>query len=128
MDFLFSAHSGTRYLVLLVGMITAIYALVGMAANRPFDRGALTLLRIFAGIIDLQIVLGIATIFARAWFPALIGHIVMMVAAAAVAHLGVVRLKKLPDAERRYGLLLASALIPLALMIGGILAIQRSII
>lgn len=127
MNFLFSAHSGTRYLVLLVGIITAVYALIGMAANRRFDRGALTLMRVFAGIIDLQILLGIATIFTRAWFPALIGHIVMMVAAAAVAHLGAARLKKMPEADRRYGLLLASAVIPLTLMVGGILAIQRSV-
>lgn len=128
MNFLFAAHSGTRYLVLLVGLITAIYALAGMARNRRFDRAALTLIRVFAGIIDLQILLGVATVLARAWFPALIGHIVMMVAAAAVAHLGAARLKKTPESERRYGLLLASALIPLALIIGGIMAIQRSVL
>jgi heme A synthase len=124
----FAIHSGNRYLVLLAAVLAVLYALVGIVARRPFDRGGLLLLRIFGGLLDLQIVLGIITLITRTYFAALIGHIIMMVAAAAVVHMGIVRLKKLPETQRRHGLLLASALVPLALMIGGILAIQRAII
>ena len=128
MNFIFQAHSGLRYLVLLIGLILVLYAAFGLSTRRPFDRNALLLLRVFVGLVDLQVLLGIATLITRAFFPALMGHIVLMIAAAAVAHLGAVRIKKTPEAERRYGMLLASALIPLALMIAGILAIQRPLI
>lgn len=124
----FAMHSGNRYLVLLAGVLAVSYALVGMAARRPFDRGGLVLLRIFAGLVDLQIVLGIITLITRTYFPALIGHIILMVAAAAVLHMGTVRLKKLPAGQRRYGMLLATAAVSLALIVGGILAIQRPLI
>lgn len=124
----FAIHSGTRYLVLLAGVLTVLYALVGLTARRPFDRAGLVLLRIFGGLVDLQVVLGIITLITRTYFAALIGHIVMMVAAAAVLHMGMVRLKKLPETQRSYGRLLASAAVPLTLMVAGILAIQRAII
>jgi hypothetical protein len=124
----FAIHSGTRYLVLLVGVLTALYAIVGIAARRPFDRGGLVMLRIFGGLVDLQVVLGIITLITRTYFAALIGHIVMMVAAAAVLHMATVRLKKLPETQRSYRRLLASALVPLGLIVAGILAIQRAII
>lgn len=124
----FAMHSGTRYLVLLAGVLTVLYALVGIVARRPVDRGGLALLRIFGGLLDLQIVLGIITLITRTYFAALIGHIIMMVAAAAVLHMGAVRLKKLPEAQRRPGMLLVFALIPVALIVGGILALQRAVL
>ena len=80
------------------------------------------------GVIDLQVLLGVITLVTRPFFPALIGHIVMMVAAAAVAHLGAVRLKKQPANERSYTALLVAGLLPLVIMVGGILALQRPII
>jgi heme A synthase len=123
-----SIHSHTRYLVLLVGVVASLYAIFGLISRRPADRVGLTLLRVFAGVLDLQILLGIITLMTRAFLPALIGHIVMMIAAAAVAHLGAVRLKKMPEAERGPGLLLASVLIPLGLIVGGILAIHRALL
>lgn len=125
---MFSIHSHTRYLVLLVGVLVVLYALFGLVTRRRFDKFGLTLARVFAGVMDLQILLGIVTLVTRSFFPALIGHITMMVAAAAVAHLAAVRLKRTPEAERGYGTLLATGLIPLALIIGGILAIHRAIV
>ena len=121
-------HSHFRYLVLLMGVLVTLYAIFGLMARRPFDRAALVLLRIFTGVIDLQVLLGVITLVTRPFFPALIGHIVMMVAAAAVAHLGAVRLKKQPANERSYTALLVAGLLPLVIMVGGILALQRPII
>jgi small-conductance mechanosensitive channel len=127
-DFALNAHSGLRYLVLLLAVVTALYALVGMMQKKPVDRAGLILLRIFTGTLDLQMLLGIVTLITGRFYPQLIGHIVVMVAAIAVAHLGAKRLKDGPVEQRTNGRLLATALIPLALVIAGILAIQRPIV
>jgi hypothetical protein len=127
-DFAFNAHSGLRYLVLLLGVLTAGYALIGFARKTAVDNAGLILLRLFTAAIDVQVLLGIITLITGTFFGALMGHIFMMIAAAAVAHLGAVRMKKAEPTARGYGMLLATALIPLALMIAGILAIQRPII
>lgn len=127
-DFAFNAHSGLRYLVLLAGVVATVYALLGMLRKKPVDKTAITLLRIFAVLIDLQVVLGILTLLTRPFYSALIGHLVMMIGAVAMVHLGAIRVKRAPHTERGYGLVLASTLVPLALIIGGIIAIQRSIV
>lgn len=127
MDVLFQAHSGFRYLVLLAAVAIIVYAVVGLAMKRPLDRGALTTFRFFVILLDIQLVLGIATLLTRPYFPALIGHIVLMVAAVAIAHLGAVRAKK-AEPPAGFGLILATTLIALALIVGGILAIQRPIV
>src|SRR5688572_33084552 len=127
-EFSLNAHSGMRFLVMLLGVMTAVYAIAGMLRKTPVDKTAMTLLRVFTVLLDVQIVLGILTLISGSFFGALIGHLIMMIAAAAVAHLGAVRLKKAEPAARGYGLLLAASLIPLALIVGGILAIQRAIV
>ena len=127
-DFALNAHSGLRYLILLLGVLTALYALVGMARKQPADKAGLTMLRIWTVLLDIQFILGIITILTGKFYGQLMGHIVMMIAAIAVAHLGAVRLKKAEPAARTNGLLLAATLIPLALMIAGILAIGRAIV
>lgn len=127
-EFSLNAHSGMRFLVMLLGVMTAVYAIAGMLRKTPVDKTAMTLLRVFTVLLDVQIVLGILTLIFRGFYGALMGHIIMMIAAAAVAHLGSARLKKAEPAARGYGLLLASSVIPLALMIAGILAIQRAIV
>lgn len=128
MEFAFNAHSGLRYLVLVAATTVTLYALFGLASRRPFDRAGLVLLRVFVGLLDLQVLLGILTILTRPFFSALIGHLVLMIGAVSMAHMAAVRLKKTAEAERSYKQLLVAALIPLALIIGGILAIHRAIV
>lgn len=127
-DFAFNAHSGLRYLVLLAGTLAALYALFGFIRKTPVDKPGMMLLRIFAVLLDIQVVLGILTLLTRPFYSALIGHLVLMIGAVAISHLAAVRLKRAPVEQRGWGLLLAASLIPLALIIGGILAIQRPII
>ena len=127
-SFAFNAHSGLRYLVLLMAVIITVYALIGLPRKQPVDKAGMTMARIFGVLVDIQFLLGVLTLISGRFYSALIGHLVMMVGAVAVAHLGIIRLKKAEPAQRSYGLLLATSLIPLALMIGGILAIQRPII
>lgn len=127
-DFALNAHSGLRYLILLVAIITAVYALIGMARKTPVDKTGLTMLRVFAVLLDIQVVLGIITIITGRFYAQLMGHLVMMIAAVAVAHLGVAKLRKADPATRGHGMLLASSLIPLALIIAGIVAIGRAVV
>lgn len=127
-DFVFNAHSGLRYLILLLGVLTALIALLGMAQKQPVTNAGITMLRFFVVLLDLQALLGILTLVTGKFYAQLIGHLVMMIAAVAVAHLALVRLRKTEPAARTNGKLLAGVLIPLALIIAGILAIQRPII
>lgn len=127
-DFAFDAHSGWRYAVLFFAVIAFGYANIGLARKKPVDNTGMAIMRMFTIFLDIQFLLGVLTLLSRPFYGALIGHLVLMIAAVAVAHLGFVRLKKAAPESRGYGLMLVATLIPLALMIGGILAIQRSII
>jgi heme A synthase len=127
-DFVLNAHSGLRYLILLVGVLTALIALVGMAQKQPVSNAGLTLLRVFVVLVDIQLLLGVLTLVTGTFYMQLIGHLVMMVAAVAMAHLAASRLRKAAPEARSNGQLLTGALIPLALIVAGILAIQRPII
>jgi hypothetical protein len=127
-DIVFNAHSGLRYLVLLLAVLTTLYALVGYFQKKPVDKAGLTMLRIFTVVLDIQVVLGIVTLVTRDFYPQLIGHLVMMIGAVAIAHLGAVRLKKAAPEARTNGMLLTTSLIALLAIVGGILAIQRPIV
>jgi hypothetical protein len=122
---LFQAHSGIRYLVLLVGVVGLVYFVAAMARGGRFDRTGRILTGLFTGILDVQLILGalLLAIFER--YPALWGHVAMMVVAVAVAHVLSVVNKKRPEEERSNGLALAGILVPLLLIVGGILAIGR---
>ena len=127
-SFAFNAHSGLRYLVLLLALLTALIALAGFVRKQPASKAGLTLLRVFTILLDIQVALGIVTLVTGRFYAQLMGHLVMMIAAVAVAHLGAIRLKQATPELRGSGRLLAASLIPLLLIIAGILAIQRPIV
>jgi hypothetical protein len=122
---LFQAHSGVRYLVLLAGVIALIAAIV--AASRGGNGPDATLTRIFTGVLDLQVLLGIILVFVRPFYGQLIGHIILMVAAAAIVHIGSTRAKKqtVPAAASRMRAI--SIGVALLAMVAGIMSIGRSI-
>ena len=85
MNSLYHAHSGLRYLVLLaavVALIALAYALGTGRATRP----ARILATTFTGLLDLQIVLGIALVMGGMFPDIVIGHLIMMILAVVVAH------------------------------------------
>lgn len=125
---MFMAHSGVRYLVLLFGVACALYALFGWATGRRYDRAMRVLASIFAGTLHLQILLGVAVIFARGFYPALMGHILTMVIAAAVVQLPVSVMRRRPEDRRTYPPHAVSSLIALALVWAGLAAIGRPLI
>jgi hypothetical protein len=124
---LFMAHSGVRYLVLLSGIIALILAglsLRGGVLSRAGDIAG----RVYVGVLDLQFLLGLGTVFTRPFIPQYIGHIVMMVLAVALAHAISVAVKKRPEASRPPGMLAAGIAGSLVIIIVGILAIGRPIV
>lgn len=127
MEFVYHAHSGLRYLVLLAGLVAALYLAFGWLTSRPYDRPARIVMAAFVGLLDLQVLLGIVLLFLRPWYGALIGHIMMMVLALLAAHGFSVASRRGTAAKRSYGLALAGVVLALALIMGGIMAIQRGV-
>jgi hypothetical protein len=92
MNILFMAHSGLRWLVLLVALIAIVKFLLGWLTRGPFkgmDRG---LMAGYSGLLDLQSTLGIILLlwngFSGAGFPRhRLEHGLIMIVAAVVAHL-----------------------------------------
>lgn len=91
MNILLMAHSGLRWLILLVAVIAIVKFLIGWLTRgqfKGFDRG---LMAGYSGLLDLQATLGILFLlwsgFAGAGFPLYrIEHGLIMVGAAVVAH------------------------------------------
>lgn len=127
MSFLYSAHSGLRYLVLLFGVVALIYFAFGWGTGRQYDRVARILGASFTGTLHLQVLLGIVLLLKWIYYPALNGHLVLMIGAAAVATVLVARGRRAPEAGRGYALSFAGVLVALLLITGGILAIGRGV-
>lgn len=125
---LLSAHSGFRYLVLLLGIVVVAYAVYGMLTGRPYDSRMRLLGALFTGVLDLTVLLGLATLLSGTFYPQLGGHIVMMVLAVAVAHIVSIVMRKRPPEERSYAPHVVGTLIVLAIVAFGILAIGRPIV
>jgi hypothetical protein len=120
---LYYAHSGVRYLVLLAGLLALAYALYGLATRRAYDPRMRILGGVFAGLLHLQILLGIGVLFTGRFNPALGGHVVMMVFAAVAAQIVPSVMRRRPMAERAYGPHVVGTLAALALIVAGILAV-----
>jgi heme A synthase len=122
---LFQIHSVVRFLVLAAGLVAVVFYAVGLAQKRPATKAVRILGAIFVGLLDLQILLGVAVVLAGRWYPALIGHLVMMLLAAAVAHVLLARNRRKP--QPGYNLPLVGVAVALVLIAGGIMAIGRGL-
>ncbi|QSQ24096.1 hypothetical protein JY651_03720 [Pyxidicoccus parkwayensis] len=122
----FNAHSGLRYLVLLAGVLALAYFAFGLATKRPFDKGGRILGSAFAGLLHLQVLLGILVLVTRVYYPALIGHFVMMGLAATSAQVAMSRNRRRP--QPGYVLPLIGVVLALVFIAGGIMAIGRGLL
>jgi hypothetical protein len=127
MTALYHAHSGLRYLVLLAAVV-AILALAYALASGRGARAARILPAVFTGLLDLQILLGIGLVMGGVFPDAAVGHLVMMVLAALVAHGASLLGKRASSVRREQVVRLAGIVIALALIIGGIMALGRSVL
>lgn len=124
---LYHAHSGLRFLVLLAGLVALAYFAYGAATRRPADRLGNILGAMFNGLLDLQIVLGFVLILLGLYYPMVIGHLVLMLAAAAVAHVLSVVARRAAEPRRHHVLRLAGVAGALLLVAAGIGAIGRGL-
>ncbi len=127
MTFLYHAHSGLRYLVLLAA-VAAIVALAYALASGRGARAARVLPAVFTGLLDLQILLGIGLVMGGLFPDAVVGHLVMMIVAAVVAHGASVLAKRASTVQREQVTRLVGIVVALALIIGGIMALGRSVL
>jgi hypothetical protein len=126
MNALFYAHSGLRYLVLLMALVCLAAFLVGQVKQQPFGKLHRVVGASFAGLLDLQVVLGLVMVAMGRYYPALIGHLVMMLVAAVVMHvaMGVNRRRPTPG----FVLPLGGVVVSVFLIVGGVMAIGRGLL
>lgn len=122
---LFKLHSIVRFLVLASAALAILFYAVGVLRRAPVTKAVRIFGSVFVGLLDLQILIGIALVISGRWYPALVGHLVMMLIAAAVAHVLLARNRRKPSPG--YTLPLVGVAIALVFIIGGILAIGRGI-
>ena len=122
------AHSGFRYLVILAGLIVIGYAAFGMVTGRPYDKTMRITSAVFTGLVDVTVLLGVVTLLSGTFYPALVGHITMMVLATIIAHVVSVVVKRRPEEERTYAPHLVGTLVVLGLLAAGIMAIGRPLV
>ena len=125
---LFAAHSGLRYLVLVAGLFVVLYALVGFFGKREYSTAMARLATVFTGLLHLQVLTGVATLFSRPFYTQLIGHFFLMLLAAGVAQLTTSVTRRRPPEQRSYGPHLVGGLAALALVAAGVMAIGRGVL
>ncbi len=125
MNILFYAHSGLRYLVLLVGFVALAFFAFGLATKRPAGKDVRILGAAYVGLMDLQTLLGIIMVVMGRYYPALIGHMVLMLIAVALTHVLLVVNRKRP--QPGFLLPLIAVVASLVLIAGGIMAIGRGL-
>ena len=127
MTFLYHAHSGLRYLVLLAGAAALVYFAIAFFSRRPDGKAGRILIAAFTGLLDLQILIGILLVLGGIYYPMVIGHLTLMVLAAVVAHLASVRARRATDARAAHRTRLVGVIVALALIVAGIAAIGRGL-
>lgn len=126
MNILYHAHSGLRYLVLLAALAAIVGLAYALASGRAI-RAAQIIASSFAGLLDLQILLGIALVIGGIFPDAVVGHLVIMILAAVSTHAGSVIGRRASSVRRELGIRLASIALAVALIAGGIMAIGRGV-
>lgn len=126
MTALYHAHSGIRYLVLLLALVVMVVALHGLLTRRASGKADRITMAVFTGVLDLQVLLGIALIIAGIFYGALMGHLMMMILAVIGAHVAGGMARKSADDRRAHAIRLAGVALALALILGGVMAIGRA--
>jgi hypothetical protein len=121
---LFHAHSGLRFLVLLAAVIAIAVLAWGWARRRGYTGASPASVTLFVGVLDLQVVIGVALTFLSPFYGALMGHLVMMLAAAAAVHALSAYARRRADGRQAHAIALAGVAVALLLVVGGIMAIR----
>ena len=125
---LLHAHSGIRYLILVAAVAVVGYALYGMVGGREFDERMRKLGGIFAGLMHLNILVGVGLLFVGRFYPQLAGHVFMMVFAAVAAQIVPSVMRRRPMEERTFAPYIVSTIVSLGLLWAGLAAIGRGMV
>jgi len=126
MNFLYHAHSGLRYLVLLAAL-AAVIALAWALATARANRATRILPAVFTGLLDLQVLLGIGLVIGGLMPDIVVGHLFMMVPALVVAHGASIVARRSANERRALGIRLGGIVVALLLIVGGIMALGRNV-
>jgi heme A synthase len=127
MNILFYAHSGLRYLVLLAALAALIALTYNVATGRA-TRPARALSASFAGVLDLQVLLGIFLMMGGLHSDAVTGHLLLMIFAAVVTHGAFLTAQQLHSERGELAIRLGGIAVALALIVVGIMAIGQSVL
>ncbi len=125
---MYALHSWLRYAVFVLGLAALGYALFGMLARHPYKKLMWDLASAFTVSLHVQIVLGFLLIFTYRFFSGPLGiHMVLSMAAAALAQMTYSVNRRRPREERAYSVHVWGVGLALALVVAGILVIRRSL-
>ena len=127
MNFLYHAHSGLRYLVLLAALAAVIALAYALATGRG-ARVARILPKVFTGLLDLQVLLGIGLVIGGDFPDMVVGHLAMMVLALVATHGASIIGGRASTERRELMIRLVGIVLALVLIAGGIMAIGRSVL
>jgi hypothetical protein len=125
MNALLHAHSGLRFLILLLGVVNIVVLGGSLATKKPFAKMHRILGASYAGSLHLQVLLGLSLVAMGDWFPALIGHLTMMILAAVSAQVAMTMNRKRPVPGLQIPL--AGVVVSLLFIVGGVMAIGRNL-
>jgi hypothetical protein len=125
MTALLHAHSGLRFLILLLAVVNVVALGIGLATGKPFGKLHRILGASFAGSLHLQVLIGLGLVAMGRWYPALAGHLAMMLLAAVAAQAAMTVNRKRP--KPGFQLPLIGVLVSLGLIFGGVSAIGRGL-
>ena len=125
MNFLYQAHSGLRYLVLLTGVLAIVVLAISMSRPKPLG-AARGLAAAFTGMLHLQVLLGLALVIGGIFYGALMGHLVMMILAVVAAQGSAILAKRTTDERKATTMRLGGIVVALLLIVVGIMAIGRN--
>lgn len=122
MDFLHAFHAGWRWLVVLVGVLAAVYYLLvvlGVANHARLNRLAMT---IFTITLDVQVTMGILFFLERLGYNLFqtyqLIHLGILLVATVFAHVASRRAKKLPAQAAARANLLALGVVAILIVVG----------
>jgi hypothetical protein len=124
MTALLHAHSGLRYVVLLLAVAALAVLVRGLVTKSTPGKLERALGAAFAGTLHLQVLLGFGLVVMGRFYPQLIGHLTMMIAAAVLAQTMLSMNRRRPQPGHLMPLIGVGG--ALLLILGGILAIGRS--
>jgi hypothetical protein len=125
MNVLFYAHSGLRYLVLLLAFVALGVFFVGQVQKQAFGKLHRIVGASYAGLLHTQATLGLVMVAMGRFYPQLIGHLAMMLLAAVVMQVLLVVNRKKP--QPGFVLPLVGVVVSLLLIAGGVMAIGRGL-